>query len=263
MDEKQQNFKLQKFSPSSISTYLQCPKLFYYHYVSGIVLPQKQIHLVFGGAVHEAIEGIYNNQDPFPIFTNYFNINKLLDEEKEKHKEYIELGYEMIRNYIKTHPILDKLYGLQDGESELWIKRHLIHPFTGEPSSIPISGRIDRLTNNNKIVEYKTAAKKWSQDDANFALQTMLYNLWYYSEYGIIADETIYIILLKKYKKVGRGETYQVLSNHCTLEDLASTFEEIEIIINKINNHEFDRPPGFHPPWCDCHRYEEALNLNN
>jgi hypothetical protein len=68
-------------------------------------------------------------------------------------------------------------------------------------------------------------------------------------------------VLLKKYKKVGREEVFQTLSKHCTIDELASTFEEVNILISKINNGEFDRPKGWHPKWCDCHRYEEALNL--
>ena len=263
MDNKVKNFKLDRFSPSSISTYLNCPLLFYYYYVSGIVLPQKQIHLLFGGAVHEAIEGMYNKQEPFKLFDKHFIKNKLLDEEKELHEEYCGLGYEMIRNYLKVHPTLNSLYGLDEGQSELWIRRKVINPLTGEESSIPMTGKIDRLTNTHRIVEYKTSAKKWDPNDVSYRLQTLLYNLWHYAEYQEMPLETLYIVLLKKYKKVGRGETYQVLSNHCTLDDLASTFEEIEIIINKINNGEFERPRGYHPKWCDCFRYEDALNFSN
>ncbi len=97
----------------------------------------------------------------------------------------------------------------------------------------------------------------------NYKLQTLLYNLWFYTEKGIMPEETVYIILLKKYKHQGRGETYQVLTKHCTLEELASTFEEVELILQKINNNEFERPRGYHPKWCDCYRFEEVLTINN
>ncbi len=254
-------FKLDRFSPSMTIDYLSCPLLFYYRYVAKIEMPQKQIHLLFGGAVHKAIEGIYNKQEPFSLFIQAFDKRKLLDEEKNLHKEYFDLGHEMIRNYIKEHKTLSALYDLDKGESEVYIKDVLKNPLTGEETSIPMTGRIDRLTDSGKIVEYKTSAKKWSADELNFRIQTLLYNLWFYSKYGVLPEETLYIILLKKYKKVGRGEAFQILSKHCTIDELASTFDEVNILISKINSGEFDRPKGYHPKWCDCYRFEEALNI--
>lgn len=257
------NSKIEKFSPSMMIDYISCPLMFYYRYISKIQLPQKQIHLLFGSAIHASVEKIYDKEEPYSIFNEIFIKSKLLDDEKEKHKEYVALGHEMIKNYIKDHVTLDALYDLNNGQSELYIKRYLTNPLTNEKSSLPMSGRIDRLTDDGKIVEYKTSAKKWTADAVNYKIQTLLYNLWYYSEYENLPTETLYIILLKKYKKVGRGETYQLLSKHCTIDELASTFEEVEININKINNNEFERPRGYHLAWCDCYLYEDFLNFNN
>jgi len=262
MEKRVQNFKLQKFSPSMLSDYLACPKSFYYHYVSGIELPQKQIHLLFGSAVHRAIEAIYDKDEPFGHFVREFNKNKLQDDEKDLFKEFFDLGHEMIKNYIKDHVTLNALYNLDKGKSELYVRRNLINPLTGEETDIPMSGRIDRLTDDHRIVEYKTSKSKWNPGDIAYRLQTLLYNLWFYSEYNELPLETIYIILLKKYKKVGRGETHQVLSNNCTLTELASAFDEVSILINKINNNEFDRPLKGHPHWCDCLKYDAALNIS-
>jgi len=256
------NSKLEKFSPSMMIDYLNCPLSFYYKYISKIQLPTKQIHLVFGSAVHRAIEGIYNKEKPFELFIHTFDKTKLQDDEKDLHDEFLKLGEEMIKNYIEEHQTLDSLYNLSEGRSEIYIKDKLINPLTGEESSIPMSGRIDRMTNSGKIVEYKTSAKKWTEADVNYKIQTLLYNLWYFSKHGVLPEETLYIVLLKKFKKVGKGEVIQVLSKHCTIDELASTYDEVEIILNKINNGEFERPKGFHPSWCDCYRYERALNIN-
>lgn len=255
--------RLGRFSPSMMITYLNCPLSFYYQYIAKIKLPQKQIHLVFGSAVHLAVEAIFEDKDPFKPFEEEFDKKKLLDEEKLEHEIYIKLGYEMIRNYIKVYPTLNRLYNLSDGVSELYIRRKLIHPYTGEETDLPISGRIDRLTDSGKVVEYKTSKKKWSKEDMGYKMQTLLYNLWYYTEKGVMPEETVYIILLKKYKQQGRGETYQVITKHCTIDELASTFDEVQLILQKINNNEFERPKGWHPKWCDCYRFEEALTINN
>jgi len=254
--------KLDKFSPSMILDYINCPRCFYYKYIAKIQLPQKQIHLLFGSAVHAGIEEMYHKREPLPMFIQTFDINKLTKEEKELHKEYLELGEEMLKNYSEIHPVLNNLYELDDGRSEVYIRRKLINPLTGEESSLPISGRIDRLTNGTRIIEYKTSAQKWNENDINYKIQTLLYNLWFYSEHKTLPLETIYIILLKKFKNVGRGEIHQVFSKHCTLTELASTFDEVELILHQINNGEFERPMVNHPRWCDCYKYEEALNIN-
>lgn len=185
------NSKIDRFSPSSIQLYIDCPLAFYYNYIAKIQIPQKKIHLLFGTAIHQAIEdGIYGKQNPYEVFENTFEKSKLLDEEKNLHKEYVDLGLEMVKNYSKAHPILNKLYHLNNGESEKYIRRNLINPITGEESSLPMSGKLDRLTfseNNehnhpySRIIEYKTSKNKWKVEDANFKIQTLLYNLWFNS----------------------------------------------------------------------------------
>lgn len=253
---------LQKFSPSAILNYMNCPRSFYFNYIAQIKLPQKQIHLLFGTAIHAAVENIYNNEDPYGMFEITFDINRLADEEKSLHAEYILLGREMIKNYIPEHETLNKLYNLNDGQSELYVRRNLINPLTKKETSIPMSGRLDRLTNDGIVVEYKTSKAAWNPKETRYKVQTLMYNLWYYSEYGEMPKETIYIILLKKYKTNRKNDkTMQVLSNHSTLNDIASMFDEIELILEKINNREFGTPQGFHPKWCDCHRFDELLNF--
>ncbi len=253
--------KLTRFSPSMLIQYVNCPLEFYYKNIAKIKLPEKRLHLEFGTGVHAGIEAMFNQLDPYEHFKLGFNKDNLLDEEKHEYDEYFKLGMEMIKNYLKDHETLEKLYNLNDGISELYIRRTIVNPLTGETSSLPLSGKIDRLTTEGRIIEYKTSKNKWNPNDIAFKLQTLLYNLWYYAEYGKTAKETVYIILIKKYKKVGKGETTQVLANHSSLDDLASAFDEVEMLLHKIKNREFDRPTGYHAKWCSCWELEKTLNL--
>lgn len=258
-----QETKLDRFTPSMIVSYMNCPLAFYYTYIAKIEIPQQQIHLLFGGGVHEAIEkGIYGKEDPYKTFDKHFIKDKLLDEEKYLHQEYCKLGNEMIKNYSEEHEMLNLLYKLNDGISEKKIRKHLLNPLTGEKTSLPMSGRLDRLTNAGKIVEYKTSKSRWKEEELRFKAQTYLYNLWYFTEYGEMPDETLYIILLKKIKKREKDQVIQVLSHNCTITDLASVFDEVELILEKINNRDFHRPTGYHPVYCDCYKYEKFLNFN-
>ena len=260
--------RISRFSPSMILDYISCPKLFYYRYVAGIKLPQKQIHLVFGSAIHAGIEGMFNGIDPYKEFERTFVKEKLLKEEHDLFAEYQVLGRDMLKNYLDRHEILNKLYGLDKGESEKYDRRHIINPLSGEESSLPMSLKIDRLADivdgvPQRIVEYKTSKAKWASDAANLKIQTKLYCLWYYSEYGVLPPkETVYIILLKKFNKYDKSQKIQVLTTNYTKQDLAQTFEMVELIIEKINNNEFKRNNGWHPPYCDCARFEEVLGFN-
>ena len=267
MQNEVKNFKLDRISPSMVSSYLMCPLSFYYGYVAKIRLPHGVIHLEFGSAVHKAIEEMYKgSKNPIAAFEARFKKEKLADNEKHMYKEYVELGKEMLANYFEEHPMLDKLYGLAAGKSEKYIRRYLTHPITGRQSSIPLSGVLDRLTDNGKIIEYKTSKTKWNVEETRFKVQNLLYNLWYYSEYNRIAEETLYFILLKKHKTHKRDQVLQTISSHVTHDDLAAAFEEVELIIEKINSGIFDRPRGpgvYHPDYCDCYKYEKALATND
>lgn len=275
--------KLQKFSPTMICDYLSCPRLFYYRYILRISIPQVQIHFLFGSAIHAAIEGMYyninsgkdNQKDIWKEFLKEYRKDKMTPEDLEKYDEYLALGKAMLKHYLTVHPTLHNLYQLNEGESEVFIKGNLLNPITNEPSTLPISGRIDRLTGvklvdgklelipekENRVIEVKTAKNKWKPTDLAFKSQTLLYNLWFYTNFGKIPDETVYTVLLKKIPKVG-GENYQVLTHNPSLTDLASMWYEVELILDKINTNEFDKPTHNHPFFCDCSRYESYLNLN-
>lgn len=257
---------IDRITASMLNLYLECPPLFYYKYIAKINLPQKQQHLLFGSAVHKAIEMMYQEgEDPYAWFDKTFDKSKLLDEEKYLYPELVKLGHEMVKNYIEYHPKLNALYDLDNGISEIYVKRKLIHPFTGQESTLPMSGVLDRLTYSGRILDYKTAAQKWDPKSAAAKVQTLLYNLWYYSEKNEIAEETLYCVLLKKYKKHKYDQVIQIVSTNVTLDDLAATFDEVELIVEKIRQGIFDGDPksyGFFAKQ-ELKRYEEALLIGN
>lgn len=249
-----------------ISSYLECPRLFYLQYIAKIQLPQKQQHLLFGSAIHKALETLTKGgADPYEMFVKTLDINKFMDDEKQEHPKLLELGREMITNYIDYFPKLDKLYNLKGGFAEKYFRRKLINPITGQESTLPFSGVLDLLTVDGRILDYKTAANFWDPDSAASKVQTLLYNLWYYSEYNEVAEETLYFVLLKKYKQNKHDQVIQVVSTHVTLEDMAAAFDEVELIVEKIRQGIYDTPSsgiGFFAKQ-ELARYEQALLLGN
>jgi len=260
MQKNTKPFRLDRISPSMIGSYLSCPLNFYYQYVAKIQLPYDKIHLIFGSAIHLALEKMLDVKDPNKVFIKAFDINKLNENERHLHKEYLALGKEMITNYMDMYPTLDKLYDLSTGTPEKRFRRHLTNPITGAESTIPLSGIVDKLTDTGIIIEYKTSKNKWKETETKFKVQNLLYNLWYYSEHGKLAEKMVYIILLKKFKRHKRDQVIQIIESQVTYDDLAEAFEEVELIIDKIHSGMFDKPTGYHPPYCDCIKYEKLLN---
>lgn len=250
---------LDRFSPSMINSYLDCPLSFYYQYIAKIKLPRKP-QLVLGSAVHAGIENSFTGSiDPFKAFEQEYDKDSS-EFSKEDNEEQKRIGRVLLQNFLHVKPEFDLTYNLSAGESEKRVLKKLENPVTGEVMEIPMSGIIDRLTNDDVIFEFKTASKKWDKDAANFRAQTLLYNLWFYSEKKRLPKETVYIIMLKN-GKVG-SEGIQILKSNHDIGDLACAFEEVEIILQKIKHGMFEKPAGWHPPWCDCKKYQELLDVN-
>ena len=258
------SFKLDRISPSAMGSYLGCPLSFYYKYIAKVKMPEENLHLLFGSGIHKAIEDMYNGEkDPIKSFHELFVGDKLDAKSKERYFEFSLLGEEMVKNYMQLHPLLDSMYGLSDGQSELRFKMPIVNPVSEELSSVPLSGIVDRFISSGKIIEYKTSANKWSPDERRFKIQSRLYSLWYFTNSKEMIDEGIYIILLKKYKKTERDKVHQIISYKPTKEDLAEFWEEMELVLEKIEAGIFERPKKGHPPYCDCYKFEAFLGISD
>lgn len=258
------SFLLNRISPSMIASYLNCPLAFYYGYIAKIELSTTRIHLTFGSAIHKAIEEMYKgHQNPAEVYKSMFTREGLDEEGKKLFTEYYALGLEMLKNYLEMHPSLDALYNLNTGSSEHRFKQYIVNPLTNEPSRVPLSGVVDRLvmSNENVIVEYKTSKTKWDPTETRFKVQSLLYNLWHYAEYGKIAEKTLYIVLLKKHKRTKRDEVIQLIEYVPTVEDLAEAWYEMECIVGQVEAGMFERPKHNHARFCDCHKYEALLGI--
>lgn len=257
-------FKLDRISPSMVGSYLGCPLAFYYGYIAKIQIPQTRLHLLFGSAVHKSIEEMYDGtRDPQEVFGEVFKREELDPEGQQSFSEYYMLGKEMVKNWSESKDMFNRLYGLDNGKSEFKFKEPVVNPITGEMSRVPLSGILDRITDSGKIIEFKTSKTKWKVDETRFKVQSLLYNLWYYTKHGKIADETLYFVLLKKYRQTKRDEVIQVISYKPTIEDLAAAWEEVDFLLEKIESGNFARPEHGHANYCDCYKYERFLGIKS
>ncbi len=258
-------YKIERISASMIGSYLSCPLSFYYGYIAKLKLEKTSIHLSFGSAVHKALEQFHKGDENYvQHYIDMFKRDELDKQGQDMFAEYYPLGLEMIKNMVAFYPQLDDTYKLFPGVTEQYFRRDIINPITGETLRIPVSGVTDLTTDSKCIIDYKTSKKVWDIKDkqtlTKVRVQSHIYNLWYYAEHGEVADKTLYLIMLKKYKQTARDDVIQVLEYTPTIDELASAFEEVDLIIDKIEAGIFDRPTKNHPPYCDCYKYERLLD---
>lgn len=174
-------------SASQIKTYLMCPKKYQFRYVLGVEPEHVSANLVLGSAVHAAIAQYYL---------------ALMDElEPDEAKIYAEFRRSIAKDFAGKTPVL-----LDDGQTradltatgETLLRTFLANverpdrvlavetafyadvadPHTGEFLEEQLTGFFDAVVQFGEktvVLEHKTAARAWSQDQLDFDLQVSLY----------------------------------------------------------------------------------------
>ncbi|HLC63163.1 MAG TPA: PD-(D/E)XK nuclease family protein [Candidatus Nanoarchaeia archaeon] len=186
-------------SPSSINTYKQCPRKYYYSYIEKI--PGKEnIYTVRGGIVHKALEHFFNinvdmlNEENYDIILrvvimNLFNsgwrenigkINELLNHNPRIIEHYYYESMKMINNWFDIfiarlkNEMINK--DVQDGFIAL--KPRTEQKLVSE--SFSVQGYIDAVYDDSsgvKLIDYKTSRKGGISEE--YKLQLAIYSLLY------------------------------------------------------------------------------------
>ncbi len=253
--------EIDHLTQSMLRDYKSCPKLFYYRYYLRLKLPQKQLNLVFGGAVHDALEEYHKNfnvNESVAVFKKMFPIWKLSEDERMFWREHLVEGERLVREYDRVQPYLTEVYGISPhGQSEGKFKAIWKDPYTGEELALPITGRFDRITDKNQVVEFKTSKKAYNQGKTDELDQATVYGYSHELITGKKVDEFFYIILIK-----GRQNPIQVIKTKRNKEDYVRMFREAKSIIERIKNKEFKRGcRGYQVNFCDCRKFDELLSV--
>ena len=263
---------INRITPSGLVEYENCPLLFYYRTWLGLKLPQPQVHLKFGSAIHAAIEIIFkerNVQKACDLFSNEFLLEHLDDYEIKgqpateaeriaKYGDMLHDGKEMLNSLNQEVDTFKSLHNIKPIQFELAWKEILTHPETNlEPLEIPLSCRIDCLCEDDVILEFKTSSQEYDIFETRASPQALSYAWIYYQKYKKIP--IIHYIVLRKNRKKDR-------INHLRIQydfaDLLAFDSKVRSILEKIRNREFNRPIKGHPMFCDCKKFEEALKIN-
>lgn len=211
------NFKAQeRLSPSSINTYLQCPREYYRLYIAKIK-PPKNIHLLKGSIVHTVLENFFRGYKEDPLkFANDLRIKTTLKFEKDftdlelSNEELVlhltDIEYminEYVNYFIRQVKMLVEIgkatnnshafYLLRPKFREMWVEAEY-GTMVYEDEEIPIrcGGYIDKIQEgwdgNLTIVDYKTSSRFGPGLKEDYKRQIALYASMYYKKTEIVPD---------------------------------------------------------------------------
>lgn len=190
MNPNRSGYPADSLSVTQLNLYLMCPLKFRFQYVDRLPKPFKPVALVFGGAIHSAIEWWHRKRmesyDPEPkevvrIFRADFNAQKtgnITYKNGDSEEDITDKGSRMLAVYIREYR------GGPVRQIELPFRVPLIDKETGEALDLPLDGYIDLVEADGTVVELKTSGKAFSPTDISQHLQLTGYSYAYEQLYG-------------------------------------------------------------------------------
>ncbi len=183
-------------SPTSINTYLRCPRKYYLKYIKGLK-EKPSIHLIRGKAVHDAIAKIHQKgigdlkdfEEAKTELLSLFNHSWIAQEEQI---EALGLPEKTLNEYY--HESVEMLLG--------WLKRNLPSFQNGKlrpqaevklfSQAHRVMGVIDAIHSTNgkvSLTDYKTGKIDFLSQDIK--VQMSVYALLYRENFGALPDQII------------------------------------------------------------------------
>lgn len=204
------------WSFSSVSQYLRCPLQYYFERVARIPRPTVSGSLILGSAVHEALatfhSGLLDGQAPeLPDVQKAFvegwsrreSCESVSYGKGESSEVLIEVGKSLLVEYLKS-PTIGEIVSIE--HRVLVPLRDSNGTFIEKPL-MAIADLIVSLEGRLKVVEFKTAAKSYSQNDVDRSLQATCYSNLVMSEFDAEADVEFTVLVKTKKPKLQRLST--------------------------------------------------------
>jgi putative RecB family exonuclease len=186
-------FAEEHVSVSSIGTYLRCPRQYRFRYVDRAPAESRSSALVFGSAIHEALAFYYGKLrdiEPEPtaeelaeVFLSSWKEQlrgevPVLFGDKENEGSLADLGPRMLAAFLTKTTLPPEI-----AEVEMPFSIELTDPETGEvlPRLVGVLDAVvkerDGSYGSYRILEHKTAARRWTADKLAYDLQISAYSL--------------------------------------------------------------------------------------
>ncbi|OGS21571.1 MAG: hypothetical protein A2252_00110 [Elusimicrobia bacterium RIFOXYA2_FULL_39_19] len=211
------------FSVSQMRMYCRCPLQYYWRYCMGVKVPPSSSMLV-GKSCHKAIEE--NNRQKITSRKDLV-ISDLIDHYCTEYNK--TLGQEEVKFDDDPGKVKDSGIGLlivylqkiAPKVQPIAVEEHCCISFDS-PVEYGFQGYLDLITEQNYIVDTKTAGKKYSDDAAQYDLQLTAYDVLYRTTRGKIPAGVQFHVLVKGSAR--KEPTVQILSGTTRTERQISRF---------------------------------------
>jgi len=223
-----------KLSVTKISTYLDCPRKFWYRYELHLKTP-KSGGFYFGSAVHQGLENYYLGKDPIQGVTDaLFGKKDSIGEEVKEGVNLVKLEKEARRIfeiYSDQAPHFDPLL------VEHFFEVQLIHPLTQDPLLATFRGKIDLVTKDYIIVDHKTSSGSsnsfWAKKNS---FQAHGYAYACLQMFGKLPDTAVFNNIIKGNTR--REPMFEPNPMRITMDGVCSFFDKCKIVLDSITKGE-------------------------
>jgi len=234
-------------SVTRISTYLDCPRKYWYSYTLGIRSPKSE-GFYFGSAVHEGLESYYLGKDPIEAVRNALfgkkeNVGETAKEGVDPYKLYKE-AKRIFSVYSQQAPYFKPLL------VEHMFKVSLVHPETKERLLAGFVGKMDLITGTGSVVDHKTASSSPNGFfEAKNTLQSNGYAYAYFKMFGKLPTNFVFNNIIKGNTK--REPRFEPKIKKPTIGDICSFFNICKSVLDAIIRKETrDYPKKSHCRFC-------------
>lgn len=180
-------------SVSQLKCWLRCPRMFELRYVRGVFPAFVPVNLAFGSAIHEALASYYGELKStgvplrrdlvLDVFRGGWakaidgDVPLQADEDGDDQGQVIERGVSMLHAFYE-HASRAPPFTVEAVEHGFTVPLH--DPDTGEVRDEQLVGTMDLVIveeGRRVVVEHKTAARKYGEDQLRFDLQVSGYKL--------------------------------------------------------------------------------------
>ena len=147
---------MNKFSPTSLDTYLSCPRKYYYIYVALIEPIARKVDFAFGTAIHAAVAEWYKSKDKIKA-VKAFADSWVAQKVKGTQKKNLEVGILVVGKYCEAYANDNSIFDPKLIECRTKIEM---------PNGTILSGIIDRVKREeNYIAVVDTKTSSWPLTD--------------------------------------------------------------------------------------------------
>lgn len=251
------SMELRHLSWSGLQTYQTCPRRFYYRYIAGVPEESRSAALVFGSAIHKAIESIHEARiagEMIPAIPALLaahdkewsdasqNGPEIVFANKESAATLRELAQRMLEAY-REHVVSER------GEVIGIEHEALFRMLSDAP---PLKARIDLLEKMNgdlTVTDFKTSRSRWSESKIRESVpQLIVYAraaMPILRELGAKRIRTRFVVLIK-----ARRPVVQIVEPQATTDDEVRLKTLVAETWHAIKQNAFLRREGWQCAQC-------------